>query len=105
MGVIFKCIEALNPTKDANAYWFCTNHAMLSFHKAVSKFWRIEKVVTLEALSFAKEEALVHLAQEREKIMKMSREDAISQLIKHKNIVGREKVIRSVSDNGILSIA
>ena len=52
-----------------------------------------------------KEEALTFLARARAHIMKLSREDAIKHLINERNIDGREKVIQSVTDNGIFSMA
>jgi hypothetical protein len=52
----------------------------------------------------AKEEALTMLAREREGLMRMSREEAIKRLILDRNIDGREKVVRKVSDNGILAM-
>ena len=100
-----RCAEELNPTKDSVAYWTCLNRAMLTFHASVPRLWRIEKVAVLEGLDVAKEEALQFLAKERGQIMAMSREAAIISLIRDRNIDGREKVIRSLSENGILSMA
>jgi type II restriction enzyme len=99
-----KCAEELNPTKDSVAYWTCLNRAMLRFHAAIPPLWKIEKVAVLEALIVVKNEALAFLAKERQQIMQMSREDAITSLIRDKNIVGRELVIRSLKENGILSM-
>jgi hypothetical protein len=100
-----RCAEVLHPSKDSVAYWTCVNRGMLAFHKAVSELWRTEKVAMGESLNVVKEEALTYLAKQRREIMKMSREDAIRHLISDRNIEGREKVIRGVADNGILSMA
>ncbi|NBU58955.1 MAG: HindIII family type II restriction endonuclease [Betaproteobacteria bacterium] len=102
---IFKCTEDMNPTKDAVFYWTALNRAMLDFHPSIRELWNIEKLVTLESITAAKEEALTALAKEREQIMRMSREQAIASLILDRNIDGRERVIRSVADNGLLAIA
>ncbi|MGH9450619.1 MAG: HindIII family type II restriction endonuclease [Terriglobia bacterium] len=101
---VLKCAETLHPTKDSVVYWTCINRAMLSFHKSVGELWLTEKLAMIEFLSIAKEDALTSLARERERIMKMSRQDAIMHLIGDRNIDGREKVIRSRADNGILSL-
>jgi type II restriction enzyme len=101
---VLKCPEALNPTRDSTAYWGAVNVAMLGFHGAIGPLWSTEKLATVEALGLLKEEALTFLAKEREQIMKMSRDDAIAHLIKDRNIDGREAVIRSLADNGILFI-
>ena len=101
---VLKCAEALNPTKDSTAYWGTVNLAMLGFHRSIAELWATEKLSTIEAIGILREEALTILAKEREEIMKMTREDAITRLIKDRNIDGRESVIRLVADNGILSI-
>jgi HindIII restriction endonuclease len=96
--------EAMNPAKDAVAYWTNLNRAMLKFHKSINDLWQAEKLITLDAIAAAKEEALMFLAEERTRIMRMSREEAIRNLIEDKNIDGREKVVRQVADNGIFSM-
>lgn len=102
---IFKCTEDMNPAKDANFYWTAINRAMLEFDAGIRGLWNKEKLVTLDSIAAAKEEALMALAKEREKIMRMTREQAIASLIHDRNIEGREKVIRAVADNGLMAIA
>jgi type II restriction enzyme len=102
---ILKCAEAMNPAKDAVAYWANLNGTMLNFDARISDLWSHEKLITLDAIKIAKEEALTFLAVEREQIMRMSHAEAIQHLIRNRNIDGREKVIKAVQDNGIFSIA
>uniref|UniRef100_E6QL80 EcoVIII restriction endonuclease n=1 Tax=mine drainage metagenome TaxID=410659 RepID=E6QL80_9ZZZZ len=101
---ILKCAEELNPTKDSVAYWSCINREILKAGTAIEPLWQREKLATLECIAAAKGEALTMLAHEREQIMRMSREDAIKFLIQDRNIDGREKAIRALGDNGIMSI-
>lgn len=101
---ILRCAEALNPTKDSVSYWTCINREMLNADPAIRPVWQGEKLATLESIALAKEEALTMLALEREQIMRMSRVEAIKFLIADRNLDGREKVIRALADNGILSI-
>ncbi|MCL2660929.1 MAG: HindIII family type II restriction endonuclease [Acidobacteriaceae bacterium] len=102
---ILNCAEEVNPTKDSVAYWTCINRTMLSANDAVKTLWQEEKLATVESIDAAKEEALTMLALEREQIMRMSRDEAILRLVEDRNIDGREKVIRAIGDNGILSMA
>jgi len=44
------------------------------------------------------------LAQEREKIMRMSHNEALKELIKLHKIESRMKTINAVSDNGLFTI-
>jgi type II restriction enzyme len=101
---ILRCSEHLNPTKDSVEYWTSVNQTILHSDAAIMPIWQKERATTLESIAAAKEEALTAFAREREHIMRMSREEAVSNLIQGRNIDGRERVVRSVSDNGILAM-
>lgn len=101
---ILKCAEAMNPDKDATSYWATLNHAMLKFDKSIGEVWASEKPATIQAIQIAKEEALTFLAKERERIVKMTRDEAIEHLLRLRNIDGRDRVIQTVADNGIMAI-
>ena len=101
---IFKTIAALNPSKDASAYWLAVNKTMLGYSDKIEDLWTTEKQAAVESIAIAKEEALAFFAHEREKIMRMSHEEALLELVRVRKIESRIKIIRSVTDNGILSI-
>lgn len=101
---VFKTVQALNPLKDASAYWLGINRTMIGFSKKIEDLWKAEKQAALESIETAKKEALTFLAQEREKIMRMSHEEALLELVKVYKIESRIKTIRAVCDNGILEI-
>lgn len=101
---IFKIIPALNPSKDASSYWLAVNKTMLGFSKKIEDLWKMEKQAAVESIAVAKNEALTFLAMEREKIMRMSHEEALRELIQVHKIENKIKVIKSVSDNGLLGI-
>lgn len=101
---IFKVIPAMNPTKDAYAYWLPVNRTMLEFSKSVADLWKDEKQAAVESIAVAKEEALIFLTREREKIMRLSHNEALAELIRVHKIESRIKVIKSISDNGLLNI-
>jgi hypothetical protein len=101
---IFKTIPALNPSKNATEYWLPINRTMLSFSKKIENLWNIEKEAATQSISIAKEEALTFLAQEREKIMQMSHEEALKELIKVHKIENKIKIVQSISDNGLFEI-
>jgi type II restriction enzyme len=101
---VFQTIPALNPSKDASAYWLAVNGAMLSFSKKIEALWKIEKQAALESIVAAKEEALTFLAQERESIMRMSHDEALRELVRVHKIESRINVIKSLTDNDIFGI-
>lgn len=101
---IFETIQTLNPSKNATDYWLTVNKTMLKFSKKIQPLWNIEKGVATESIDIAKEEALTFLAQEREKIMRMSHQEALKELIKVHKIESRIKTIKSISDNGLFTL-
>lgn len=101
---IFKTIPALNPSKNAIDYWLTINRTMLSFSNKIVPLWKKEKEAATQSILIAKEEALTFLAKEREKIMQMSRKEALKELVKVYKIEKRINVINSISDNGLFII-
>jgi type II restriction enzyme len=101
---IFKTIAILNPSKSAVDYWLTINKSILSFSKKIESLWNIEKMAATESIAIAKEEALIFLTQEREKIMRMTHQEALKELIKIHKIDSRIKTIQCISDNGLFSI-
>jgi type II restriction enzyme len=99
---VFKGVEAMNPSKDASAYWQILNRVFLDSDDRVAAIWREEKMASVESIKIAREEALTFLSKERERIMKLTREDAIKEVLKWRKIENRIRAVKSVSDNGLL---
>jgi type II restriction enzyme len=76
----------------------------LKFNRSIPALWREEKVQTLNALQYAKEEALTTLSRERERIMRLSHQEALSELVKRHNLEGRVRAVRAVADNGLMDV-
>ena len=102
---IFRTVQAMNPSKDANSYWQAVNRAILQYGDPVDDLWETEKIATIEGISVSKEIALTYYASQREAIMRLSRKEAIRQLIEMHKIDSRINTIRAVSDNLIMNIA
>lgn len=102
--VIFETVKALLPSKDANLYWLAINTAMLNFDKSIGELWKIEKMVAVESIAIAKEIALTFLANERARIMEMSHDEVLTELLKIKKIESRINTIKFVQDTGLMSL-
>ncbi len=102
---VFKTVEAMNPSKDANAYWQTVNRTILDFSPVIREIWREEKIASVEAIHISREEALGFLASERERIMRLSKEEAIREVLKSSKIENKIRAIKSVGDNGLLGLA
>jgi type II restriction enzyme len=101
---VFKSIEAMNPSKDAVAYWQIVNRTVLDYDPIISKIWFQEKNASLESITISRNEALTYLAAERERIMKLSKAEAIREILKSSKLENKIRAINSVCDNGLLII-
>lgn len=101
---VFKAVEAMNPAKDSTAYWQAVNRKFLTADKCLRAIWREEKLASGESILVSREEALTFLAAERERIMKLSRQQAIQEVIKWRKLDNRIRAVKSVADNGLLAI-
>jgi type II restriction enzyme len=101
---VFKTVEALNPSKDSTTYWQAVNRRMVGFDDAIHRIWSEEKAASGESIVLAREEALSYFASERERYMRLSREEAIKEIVKASKIEGKERAVQSVADRGLLEI-
>ena len=101
---IFESVKSLNPSKDAHSYWCTVNKTMLDFDSKIGEFWKTEKLASIESIIVAKEQALTYLAKEQEKIIRMSHEQAINELLKARKFDSKINVIKGVISNDILEI-
>lgn len=102
---IFKVVSIIHPSKDAQSYWMAINRLMLEYDASISELWKREKIATLESIQISKEHSLIYLASERERIMLLSKEEAIRQLLDIHKIESRIKVIERITDNSLMAIA
>jgi len=101
---VFKSVDAMNPSKDANTYWQIVNRKMLDFDQKIAEIWKDEKRASIESIHISKEEALNFLASQRERIMRLSKKEAIKEVLRLNKIESRLGAIKSVRDNGLLSL-
>ncbi len=101
---IFKAVEALNPSKSASSYWKTVNRTLLDFDARLSSIWREEKLASNEAMLISKEEALTFLAAERARIMRLSRDEAIKEVLMWRKLDNKVHTVQSVAENRILDL-
>lgn len=101
---ILKVIPALNPSKSATDYWLAINRTMLDYSKDIRALWDVEKLAAMESIEIAKVEDLTFLAEQRERIMQMSHQEALTELIKVHKIDSKIRIINSITDNGLFTI-
>lgn len=101
---LFVCIESMNPSKDAHAYWQALNKTMLGFDRKIVDLWQEEKKASAESVTISRDESLKFLASERERIMRMSRDQAISEILNSSKIESKIRAVKSVSENGLFGM-
>ena len=99
---VFLAVEKLNPSKDAGPYWASVNKVFVNHSSDCKAIWLKEKIANLESIVAAKDLALSFIASERERIMRMSHDEAVRALITIHKLDGRYATIRAVSDNGLM---
>ncbi len=104
LGGVLQAVARLNPTKLAFPYWKAINDTMLEASGAMNALWRIERQATVEALQASKEEALRYLASERERIMRLSHDEALQQLVEVHKLESRAAQINRIGDTGLLRL-
>ena len=78
---------------------------MLDFDKKIGTIWKEEKRAAIESILISRKEALGFLASERERIMKLSKSEAIKEVLKASKIENKIQAIKSVSDNCLLGVS
>lgn len=101
---VFKAVEAMNPSKDATSYWQVVNRVFLNAASNISEIWREEKMASSESILISRAEALRFLAEERARIMKLSREEAVKEVINSRKLDTRIQKVKSVVNNELLNI-
>lgn len=104
LHLILKAVDALNPSKDAYAYWYSLNKTMLDYSPKMNELWKCEKEIAKESIIIAKELALDYLARERTKIMRLTHEEALAELINVYKIESKIKTINGVANNNLLEM-
>jgi hypothetical protein len=101
---VFRTVGAMNPSKDASDYWQAVNRTFLGFDGIIGEIWREEKLASNESIIISRAEALTFLSAERARIMKLSRDEAIQEILKGKKFDNKIKVVQAVAENGILNL-
>ena len=101
---VFRTVEVMNPSKDAGSYWLAVNRTFLGAGNSINAIWREEKMASVESVRVAQAEALTYLASERERIMKLSRKEAIREVLEWRKLENRVQAVKAVKDSGLMEI-
>ena len=99
---IFKSVALLNPSKSANEYWTGINRALVNALAKHADLWTVEKSSSIEALSAVKEESLQYLSLERDRLLGLSKQAAIEELIRSRGLASRIATINRLQHGDLL---
>ena len=99
---ILKIVSTLHPTKSVADYWIAINNALLSALGKDSNIWTAQKKASLYGLHLAKDEALAYLCNERNRILSLSHQQALSELLRLAGIDSRITQVQRLQHGHLL---
>jgi len=101
---MLKSVSLLHPSKSANDYWTGINRSLMSSLGNDSDLWTAEKTESLEALSVVKDESLRYLRSERHRLLGLSHQEALDELIRLAGIDLRIAKVERVEHGELLGV-
>jgi hypothetical protein len=99
---VFKSVSVLHPSKNANDYWAGINRALVSSLGSAASLWTTEKTESLAALQTVKDEALRYLRAERNRLLGLTHQEALNELILSAGLDSRIAQVEGVEQGGLL---
>ena len=101
---IFISVKNMTPAEEAHAYWRTLNKTVTEYDPTISDIWREEVIASAESVEISRKEALSYFNSEEGRFMRLSKEDAIAEILKSSNLDGKRKTAQGVKDNRLLSV-
>ena len=102
---ILKTVSTLHPGKNAGDYWTGINKSLIASLRQDGVLWTAEKMASLQALEMVKQEALRYLQAERDRLLSLSYQEALTALIRASRIESRAAQVSSVEHGELLGAA
>lgn len=104
LGKVLKSVSLLHPSKSATDYWTEINGSLVSSLKSDSDLWTAEKTASLEALGVVKDESLRYLRSERNRLLGLSHQEALDELIRLAGIDSRIAQVQRIEHGDLLGV-
>ena len=101
---VLKTISLLHPSKSATDYWTGLNRSFLTSLEHDSDLWTAEKTASFEALGVVKDESLRYLRSERNRLLGLSHEEALAELIRLAGIDSRIAKVERLEHGELLEV-
>ncbi len=101
---ILKTVGVLHPSKNAVDYWTGINSTLVDSLSGNGDLWDIEKRASLAALDIAKRESLRHLRAERDRLLGLSRQEAVAELVRITGVDSRIVRVERIQHGELLGV-
>ena len=99
---LLKSVSVLHPSKSAVEYWTGINQALVNSLGSNIDLWTTEKIVSQESLTVVKKESIQYLTEERDRLLSLSHQEALNELIRTTGFNSRIQKVESVQHGALL---
>jgi len=99
---VLKSGSILHPSKSAVDYWTGINRALLSSLSPHTDLWIAEKTASIESLAAAKNESLRYLRQEKDRLLGLSHQQALEELVRMAGLDSRIQYVERIEHGFLL---
>lgn len=104
LGNVLKTVSLLHPSKSAVDYWTGINRSLVGSSAQGHDLWLTEKIASIEALEEVKNESLRYLRAERNRLLGLSHQEALAELIRLAGLDSRITTVERVEHGGLLEV-
>ena len=101
---ILQSVATLHPNKSAVDYWTSVNRALIASLTNDTELWAIEKRESLAALNVAKNEAISYLRAERNRLLGLSHQQALDELLRLAGLDSRIAKVMGIEHGTLLGV-
>ena len=99
---VLKSLSIMHPSKNAVDYWTIVNQALVRALQSDRDLWKTEKIASEEFLAFAKEESLQPLNLERDRLLRLTHQEALNELVKFAGLHSRTQHVERIQHGQLL---
>ena len=104
LGAMLRTVSDLHPSKSAVDYWTGINRSLANVLGKHNDLWRTEKTASIEALDVAKDESLQSLRAARNRLLGLSHQEALEELIRVAGIDSRIAQVERIEHGDLLGV-
>ena len=99
---LLESVSILHPSKSAVDYWTGINRALVDSLGSNIDLWKAEKIASQESLEIAKEESIRHLTAEQDRLLGLSHQEALSELVRMSGFASRIQRVERIQHGPLL---